>query len=451
MSRSNRPYSLTGRLLVAMLVALPLLLAFTGIAIDRAHTGSLLKAEQDRMRLQFFGLLGAVEWQNGELAMSERLQEPRFWQFRSGLYARITIPKGPTLWQSVSSDTIKLPSVSHPPAAGQERFDTTEVDGQPSFRFLYHAIWEDEDGSSTPLLFSLYTDQQPLNAEQQQFRWRLVLWMSLALLIFMVISSGILIWGLKPLRQLARDLRRLEQGASATLSDNYPRELRGITTNLNVLLDKEQRQRERYRNTLADLAHSLKTPLAVLRGTTDQAERDEQLKRMDHIISYQLKRAVSTGQQGLRQRTALQPVVTRLCKTLDKVYRDKSLQIDIQLPAALMAPIDEQDAMELLGNLLDNACKACRHHIQVSGRQLGNGLEITVDDDGPGIDEHQARQITTRGQRGDQYGQGQGLGLAIARDIVDSYKAQLFFETSPLGGCRARIHFAPPRSVSTQI
>ncbi|QQD16818.1 GHKL domain-containing protein [Spongiibacter nanhainus] len=444
MSRANRPYSLSGRLLVAMLVAMPLLLAFTGIAIDRAHTSSLLKAEQDRMRLQFFGLLGAIEWRDGDLEMGERLQEPRFWQFRSGLYARITIPGGETLWQSLSSDTINLPTETTPPAAGQERFDTTVVDGTPSFRFLYHVVWEDEDGSTTPLLFSLYTDQQPLNAEQQQFRWRLVLWMSLALLLFLVISGGILIWGLRPLRQLARDLQQLEQGATETLADNYPRELRGITANLNLLLDKEQRQRERYRNTLADLAHSLKTPLAVLRGTNDSAERAEQLDRMDRIISYQLKRAVSTGQQGLRQRTALSPLFTRLCRTLDKVYRDKAPQITIDIPENLTAPIDEQDAMELFGNVLDNACKACRCTISLHAYQQDTEVVVTIDDDGDGISEEQTEQITARGKRGDQYGQGQGLGLAIVRDIVDSYKARLSFTKSPLGGCRVTVCFAKP-------
>lgn len=449
MSRANRPYSLTGRLLVAMLVAMPVLLAFTGVAIDRAHTSSLLKAEQDRMRLQFFGLLGAVEWRNDSLEMGERLQEPRFWQFRSGLYARIAIPGGETLWQSLSSDTINLPTETRPPEAGEERFDTTVVDGSPSFRFLYHVVWEDEDGTTTPLLFSLYTDQQPLNAEQQQFRWRLFLWMSLALLLFLVISGGILIWGLRPLRQLARDLHQLERGASDTLADNYPRELRGITANLNLLLDKEQRQRQRYRNTLADLAHSLKTPLAVLRGTTDPAERAEQLDRMDRIISYQLKRAVSSGQQGLRQRTPLLPLLDRLCRTLDKVYRDKAPQITIDVAEGLTAPIDEQDAMELFGNLLDNACKACRRKINVSAQQQGNEVVVMVDDDGEGISQEQAEQITARGKRGDQYGQGQGLGLAIVRDIADSYKAKLGFEKSPLGGCRASVCFA--KQIATAI
>jgi two-component system sensor histidine kinase PhoQ len=123
----TRPSSITRRLIIASLTLMPILLGVTGIAIDRAHTNSLMSAEQEQLRLQFFGLLGALEWQDGEFEMGDRLKEPRFWQFRSGLYAEIRRRDNSIVWRSVSSDTLNLPAPQNMPRSGQEFFGEAKI------------------------------------------------------------------------------------------------------------------------------------------------------------------------------------------------------------------------------------------------------------------------------------------------------------------------------------
>ncbi|POP53784.1 GHKL domain-containing protein [Zhongshania marina] len=438
--RAPRSKSITRRLTIASLSLMALLLAATGIAIDKAHTSSLISAEQDQLRLQFFGLLGAMEWQDGGVDMGDRLKEPRFWQFRSGLYAQIRLRNATPLWQSVSSETIPLPIPKNTPRGGQELFSEIKVDKEPFFVFQYHAIWETDDDREIPLIFSLYSSQTPLLNELNKFQHQLSLWLGLVLTISLFVTALILFWGLRPLRDLASDLEQLERGDTGKLRPDYPRELQGITRNLNQLLEKEKKQRERYRNTLADLAHSLKTPLAILKGSsTDDMAVAEQITRMDNIINYQLKRAVSSGKQNLNQRIPLQGIIERLCNTLSKVYRDKALVFDISLNAQDLIAIDEQDAMELFGNLLDNASKACKSKIRIRAENKEKHSLIYIEDDGPGISAESREQLLQRGMRGDQYGQGQGLGLAIVGDIIHSYDGDIHFKDSPLGGVCAEI------------
>ncbi len=417
---------------------MPILLGLTGFAIDRAHHSSLLQAEQDRLQLHFFGLLGAIEWRDGQIEMGDRLKEPRFWQFRSGLYGEIQ-SKQQQLWRSLSSETIKLNAELSQPAPGQALFGQTQIDQQRFFYYRFLALWETERGEEIPLLISLYSQQDSLQAELNRFRRQLLIWLSVVLFFSLILSSLLLYWGLSPLRSLAKDLLRLEQGESRQLNKHYPRELASLTNNLNKLLESEQRQRERYRNTLGDLAHSLKTPLAVLKSQPeDPVVEQQQLERMENIITYQLNRAVTSSKHGLQQNTPLRPLLQSLQNSLYKVYHQKALTINLDIPDDSHAPLDSQDLMEVLGNLLDNACKACMKRIDIAVE----GNTIYIDDDGPGISDSQVKNILDRGRRGDQYGQGQGLGLAIVREILDSYHADLSFSKSHLGGCRLRITFA---------
>lgn len=431
---SQRPSSINRRLFIATLLAMPLLLAVTGIAIERAHHSSLLQAERDRLQLQFFGLLGAIEWQGDSIEMADRLKEPRFWQFRSGLYAEIqSAANKHSLWRSLSAETLELPVQLPSPEPGKALFGDTEIGQQAFFYYRYLAIWQNDDGKQAPLLISLYSQQGPLVAELHQFRRQLTLWLGLVLLFSMALSSLLLLWGLKPLRELANDVLKLEQGESTRLDKPYPRELASLTDNLNQLLESEQRQRERYRNTLGDLAHSLKTPLAVLKSEPDDPSvRQQQLERMENIISYQLNRAVAGSDQRVQSRLTLLPLLESLRNSLLKVYHQKALSITLDIPADAEIAMDQQDLLELFGNLLDNACKACRREVRLSL----NKQHILIDDDGVGINPQQAEQLLDRGRRGDQYGQGQGLGLAIVREIIDSYGAEIRFQSSPLGGCR---------------
>ncbi len=432
----QRPSSISRRLLTATLLSMPLVLGLTGFAIENAHHASLIQGERDRLQLQFFGILGAMEWRDGGIEMGDRLKEPRFWQFRSGLYAEIQDTTGQDVWRSLSAETLQLPSLPPPGKPGEEEFSEVDLGQEPFFAFRYQAIWETEQGKDVPLTISLYSQQGSFREALAHFRHQLVIWLSLVLLFSLVLFAGILYWGLYPLRHLAKDLLDLERGDSQQLDNRYPKELKSVTRNLNKLLDSEQRQRERYRNTLGDLAHSLKTPIAVLKAEPENIELGrQQLERMENIINYQLNRAVGGSQNLLQRRQALFPVLDSLKNTLLKVYHQKAPTISIDVSESLQVAADKQDLFELFGNLLDNACKACKNQVSV----VVEGKAICIDDDGPGVSPDQRDSLLDRGRRGDQYGQGQGLGLSIVRDIIDSYGGKITFGDSPLGGCRVAI------------
>ena len=452
---AKAPRSLTQRLLLASLVCLPLYLAATGAFLARSFETSQLASAGERLRVQFYALLGSVEFDADGLRVNSRAGDPRLRQLNSGLYAVVHRPRGQVLWQSPSSESLdldrpewsqKLLGADAPPNAGDERFDT--LSGSPPYlRYQFYIVWELENGEDVPLVFTVLETQTMLNDELRAFLRQLWLWLGGAALMLTLAQAAILHWGLRPLRKLAQDVSELEQGSSAGLSEGYPAELQPLAANLNQLLNREQHQRERYRNTLADLAHSLKTPLAILRqaATADRPDRallDEQIGRMDQLIGYQLQRAVASGAQPLGQQLLpLRPLVQKLLGSFEKVYFDKKIRFDIQIDPAYECRADEGDLMEVLGNLIDNACKACRQHVAVNARSGERRLLISIEDDGSGVEPTQRRRILERGQRSDSYEPGQGIGLAVAVDILDSYGAELDIDHSQLGGARFTVRW----------
>lgn len=436
-------HSIVRRLLLASFLTLPLFLGVTGYAIDQAHTRSLVSAEQSQLQLQFYGILGVMEWSNTEAVTVDRLREPRFWQFRSGLYAFIHSNNGVLQWQSSSANSMEfLRNAYGKSPLGEAVFDEYEARGDRYFRYRYHVIWEDEHGVEFPLIFTLLHSQEGFHAEVLSFRQNIALWLGLAGVFLLGIQLMILRWGLSPLTTLARELRDLEAGSRTHLSQHYPAELTGITRNLNRLLEKEQQQRDRYRNTLGDLAHSLKTPLSVLRSVSHDKKDpliEEQLDKMGNIIAYQLQRAVTAGPRRLGGKTPLQPLLKRLLNSLDKVYRDKSLHFELDCDASLALAVDEQDLLEVLGNLADNACKAAASQIVIHAATAGDKVRLSVEDDGPGFPEQDAALFLERGNRGDQYGSGHGLGLAVAADIVQAYDGRLDIGRSEYGGASIQL------------
>jgi len=196
----------------------------------------------------------------------------------------------------------------------------------------------------------------------------------------------------------------------------------------------------------------LKTPLAVLQGVSEtMAKRPQdleqarllqsQIERMSQQISYQLQRA-SLRKSGLvRHHVVLRPVVESLCNTLDKVYRDKQVNVCLDLPDGCQVAMEQGALLEMLGNLLENAYRLCLGRIRISLHASLSGDELCVEDDGPGVPESQRARILERGERLDRQNPGQGIGLAVVKDIIESYNARLTLEDSPLGGAAFRIHF----------
>jgi two-component system sensor histidine kinase PhoQ len=258
---------------------------------------------------------------------------------------------------------------------------------------------------------------------------------------------------------VADDVRAIEAGIAQRLDGDYPRELRNLTDNLNGLLTSADSHLKRYRDSLGNLAHSLKTPLAVLRGAVDGETNDaalraiarEQLTGMTQLIEYQLQRAAAAGRTPLAAPVEVKPVVEKIVAALAKVYADKHVRVTLDVETAATFHGDAGDLTEMLGNLLDNACKWCRQQVRVTAHQLPSSgarrplLDITVEDDGPGIPDDLKTRVLQRGTRADENTPGHGLGLAMVQDTVALYHGALTLEASPLGGLAVRLRISDDR------
>jgi two-component system sensor histidine kinase PhoQ len=253
---------------------------------------------------------------------------------------------------------------------------------------------------------------------------------------------------LRPLRRLERQVREVEAGERVRLNGAFPTELTGLAGNLNALIETERRRLVRYRNTLDDLAHSLKTPLAAMQSLLSEtrvpaeasAALNRELERMDQRVSYQLRRARASGATGLGvEPVPVAPVIGDLVETLNKVYRDKRVVCRTDIGAGAAFQGDPGDLTEILGNLIDNAYKYCRGRAEVTARMDSGRLVITVADDGAGIEAGEARQLLERGARADETVPGQGIGLAVVRETVELYGGTLAVGASALGGAELRV------------
>jgi two-component system sensor histidine kinase PhoQ len=270
------------------------------------------------------------------------------------------------------------------------------------------------------------------------------LWQSLGLagLLLALAQLAFLYLSLSPLRRVAGDVARIERGEQESLGEDYPLELQPLSRNLERLLRTEKSNRERYRSALDSLAHSLKTPLAVLRArleaggeeNLDPVARDA-VEDMHRLIATRLQRAASTTRRTLAAPTPVAPVAERLAKALRRIHSHGLRSIDVILEPGLRFYGEERDLLELLGNLLENACKYGAGQVRLAGGVLEPqaarpGVWFTVDNDAaPGVRGEQLQSYLPRGVRGDERErvEGQGLGLAIVSEIVKAYGGSITF------------------------
>lgn len=254
-----------------------------------------------------------------------------------------------------------------------------------------------------------------------------------------------------PFRSLRAGLSAVRAGHSQSIGGDYPSEVQPLVNDLNALLEDRERAIARALATAGDLAHGLKTPLAVLAQEAEQAGAAghhelaatlrQQVERMQRQVDYHLARARATAASraapGLR--CAVLPSAEGLVRTMRRLHAERSLSIDLDVSPAHDVRARREDLEEMLGNLLDNACKWARSRVTISSDLDEAQVIISVDDDGPGLDPSMRAQVLQRGVRADQQVGGSGLGLAIVRDLVELLGGSVELETSPLGGTRARL------------
>lgn len=439
MAESGRSLSLRARLLGVSATVLLAFVVLTGAVLDRAFRDSADAAQGERLEALLYLLMGALDVApDGRLMMPEPLPEARLALPGSGLYAAIVEGDGSRQWTSGSTLGLEIP-FARGLAPAERRNDVQIATDGRAYRVVSQGVrWAVGD---TPRALS-FSVAAPLAAREAEVRaYRQSLWGALAVMAVLLLAALIAVqnWGLGPLRRLARRLAAIEAGDATEVGGRFPAELAPLADNLDRVLRRERAQLERYRGALGDLAHSLKTPLAVLRsgGAADPDELGEQLERMENIVQYQLQRATTAGASQSAPPLPLAPLVARLLATMAKVHADRRLALDHRIADTLQARIDEGDAMELVGNLLDNACKWARSAVRVRAERREGGLLLVVEDDGPGIAD--PARLLGRGQRGDETTPGHGIGLAIVRDIALAYRGELRIGRAADGGARVEV------------
>ena len=440
--------SINARIIVSASIVLLVFIIATGLALDRAFRDSARSARQERLLGQIYLLIAAAEVNaDGLIAMPPSFSEARFSLPGSGLYGTITDAVGGIAWRSPSALGVETP-LPKPIPAGQQHFNQHEdLSGRPFFVYSLGISWA-AGARHFPFTFTVTEDLTAFNAQLDLYRRSLWSWLGGMAALLLCAQMIVLRWGLRPLRRVTGEISAIEAGRQERLQGDYPYEIARLTDNLNALLKREHAQQKRYRDALADLAHSLKTPLAVVRGALSSKRDlgtlanavDEEVTRMNQIVEYQLQRAATAGRSaGLGIRTPLRPVAEKILASLRKVYRDKQISVECEIAEVVFFRGDEGDLTELLGNLTDNAFKWCAGKVAIHAEIRDGKLSITVEDDGLGIDAAQAQRILERGVRTDQTVPGHGIGLAIVRDIIQSYEGEIAIAPSSLGGAAIRI------------
>ncbi len=458
------PPSINTRMLIAASFILAGFLGITGTTLDRTYRLSAEEGLKERMMIQVSMLIASLdqdEW--GNIRMIYALPEPRFFTPDSGLYAKIIKNDGNIVWASPSMPSIGIPTHDSY-SRGDLKFEhIASAQGKPLLSLSIGVTWGEDDAKNEGYTFVVIEDL--VRTHQQVIHFRRNLWGSLGgvSVMLLIMLAFILRWGLAPLRKAAQEISEIEVGRHREMEGVYPKELSSLTNNINALIRTSSEHETRYTASLGDLAHSLKTPLAVLRGAIEAPHHsidtlrkttEEQIVRMDQIVQYQLQRAATSGRTALTAPINPERIASQVIAALDKVYAEKQIQGNLTVASELKLHIDEGDLIELLGNLCDNAYKWSQKCVDVSlslehydnsdnksGEHLATRLLIEVADDGPGISPEFADRVVQRGWRKHKEdAPGHGLGLSFVRDIVDLYDGELEIKQSRLGGTLIQVY-----------
>ncbi|HEY0825662.1 MAG TPA: ATP-binding protein [Ramlibacter sp.] len=435
-------YSIRARLLLGAALVLVAFMAGAGLAVQRAHADSVRAVHFGRLQSTIYLLLARAELDaGGALVMPFGFAEPRLSLPQSGLYASIYNVNRNEQWRSPSTLNIDPPFRREAVQTGQWRNEVIEGPDRSWLAVSYGVNWA-TGRNAAPLVLSVLEDRGEFDREIAVFARTLWAWLGGAGLLLLLAQTLLLQWGLAPLRRVAGEIGRIESGQQARIEGRYPTEISPLTDNLNTLIQQERVRQGRYKEALSFLAHSLKTPLAVLRNALNDPQQlpsavEQQVARMDDIVQHQLGRAGAGGATRFAPPVLIAPVLDRVRDALAKVYAEKKLSLATECQPDLSWRIDEGDLFEILGNTMDNAAKWAQSRVVARALRVDGKLVMRIEDDGPGFsDTESVLQIHVRG---DERVPGHGVGLAVVNDLVASHHGQLTLSRGPLGGALVEI------------
>ncbi len=434
--------SLAFRLVASAAIWCALLLSLGGYGLSALFAGTVERNFDARLTVLLEGIVAGSEWTaDGALQLRLQLGEPRFEQPLSSWYWQINA--GDAMLERSASLWDQTLEVAMPPDRSLATGDVIGPEGQ-ELRQLVRAITL--PGGNASLLYAVAGDRAEITAETRSFNQLLAFALGG---LFLGLVTAVLIqvrFGLEPLRRIRSALAAIRAGTARRLAGDYPSEIEPLAGELNALLDHNETLIERARTHVGNLAHGLKTPLAVLTNEARGQEGpladlvDRQVLLMRRQVEHHLARAraAATG-SILGARCEIAPVLADLGRTLERIHTSRAVSIEIDCPPDLAFRGAQQDLEEMLGNLLDNACKWARARVAVQVAQNDDQLEVSVADDGPGLAPERRVEVLARGRRLDEAVPGSGLGLAIVVDLAELYGGALALDHAALGGLAARL------------
>ena len=421
--------------LISVMVVVGLVLAQTSLWLFEMGLQRYLEAG---LRNDSENLLAALVQGPQGLHLDERRLSPAYQRPFSGHYFRIELADGH--WRSRSLWDQELPALDQPGL-----HDDLQL-GPEGQQLL--VLRTDYRRSGLPISISVAEDYTPIR-ESFRLMQQLGLGLGLTGLLLILLLQRITVRrALHPLEQAREQIAQLQQGQRSQLDDRVPVELEPLVAQINHLLAHTEDSLKRSRNALGNLGHALKTPLAVLLSLASSEQLDahpqlrktlkEQLQQVEQRLNRELNRARLSGDALPGALFDCDAELPGLLATLNMIHGEH-LALSYRAPTGLQLPWDREDLLELLGNLLDNACKWADAEVRLSVVKQAQGFELSVEDDGPGIPQERRDQVFGRGTRLDEQTQGHGLGLGIVRDIVDSWGGRLLLLDSEWGGLKVVI------------
>jgi signal transduction histidine kinase len=451
-----RTDSLSFRLLASAAVWTVVSLALAGFILTSLYRSTAENAFDERLGVYLQTLTAAIARQNTANPTDPgNLGEPRFEQFYSGWYwqvRRVSDNKVVLASDSLFNENLNLSkALSHKQEGNLERSILVGPEGD-ELHAVSQVIQFDSD-QNTKYEILVAGNAERLRADIASFRNSVVLTLAIfavGLIIAMLIQVR---WGLRPLDRVRRALAALRSGKEARFEGPFPVEIAPLAAELNAVLKSNQDVVERARTQVGNLAHALKTPLSVITNEARASDGPlaakvaEQAETMRDQINHYLNRARIAARAGvIGAAVQVEPPLSRLARSMMRIHSERGISIGADIPADARFAGEQQDLEEIVGNLLDNACKWAKRRIEVSVLYHGpasdddrGSLVIRVDDDGPGLTPEQREEAARRGRKLDETKPGSGLGLSIVSELVALYDGNFALSDSPLGGLRAEV------------
>ena len=474
--------SLTLRLALLAAAGCAAALLLAGILFTSLFRQAMEDTFDERLQDHMINVVGVITERGIDQEAADQIEEPRFLETLSGWYWQIrSVSHGEVVAESQSLFGEILEETPIPPASGEiiarymigpndvrlrtiERLVTGPRTGPRSGdeqqagkaenptsigdrTIVEQSENQDQTGAAYAVLIAGNADK--LASEIAEFVWTVTVTLAIFALLLVGGAALLIRFGLRPLRDVRAALRRVRLGESASMEGEYPLEIEPLVSDMNALITSNREIVERSRTHVGNLAHALKTPIAVLQNEAagkDQLSKQvrEQVATMQHQITHHLDRAQMAAQSKvLGVVTPVAPIIDGLERVMRKVHQEKNLTINVHRQADLRFRGDRQDLEEMIGNLLDNACKWADSEIRLSATAETRGrddrLIVTIDDDGPGLAGKEYEEALSRGRRMDQSVPGSGLGLSIVDELARVYGGRFQLQPANLGGLSAQL------------